>query len=225
MTFAPPPHHPQPLAQPQSWRAQARSHLGTGLRCAVGYVLVIWAVFLVNVIVFGGALNAFGVHPLDLSGLTGVLAAPVLHANLAHIVANTVPGAVFAFLIGLSGPRAFWEVTAITVVVAGLGTWVFGGVGSNHIGASGLVYGWLAYLLVRGVFNRSLGQLGLGVILGMAYSGWIWGVLPLQAGVSWESHLFGAIGGVLAGMIITSDDVSRKPARSQAPARRQAHTQ
>ena len=100
----------------------------------------------------------------------------------------------------------WWEVTAFVVLVGGVGVWLFGGVGTNHIGASGLVYGWLAYLLVRGVFNRHLLQFVLGVILGIAYSGLVWGLLPGIPGVSWQAHLFGAVGGVAAGMLITSDD-------------------
>mgnify|MGYP001757772550 FL=1 len=121
-------------------------------------------------------------------------------------MSNSVPGAIFCFLIGLSGRKAWWEVTLITTLVAGLGTWFIGGPGTSHIGASSLVYGWLAYLIVRGIFNRSLIQTILGIVLGFAYSGLVWGVLPVYEGVSWQGHLFGAIGGILAGMTITSDD-------------------
>lgn len=106
----------------------------------------------------------------------------------------------------MSRARVWWEVTAFVVVVGGVGVWFFGGVGTNHIGASGLVYGWLAYLLVRGVFNRHFLQLVLGVILGIAYAGLVIGLLPGVPGVSWQAHLFGAVGGVAAGMFITSDD-------------------
>lgn len=182
------------------------SRLGTGVAYALGYVVLIWAVHLVNLLFFGGTLNFFGIHPLDLSSLWGILTSPLLHANFSHLISNTVPGAVFAFLIGVSGHRVFWEVTAIVVLFGGAGVWLFGGIGTNHIGASGLVYGWLGYLLVRGIFNRSLSQVALGVILGFMYSGLVWGVLPGVPGVSWQAHLFGALGGVGAGMFITSDD-------------------
>ncbi|WP_448854649.1 rhomboid family intramembrane serine protease [Corynebacterium frankenforstense] len=182
------------------------ANLSTGLACAVGYLVVIWAVHLVNVFLFGGNLVALGIHPLDPSSLWHIATAPVLHADFSHLTSNSVPGAIFAFLVGLSGRRAFWEVTAFVVVVGGAGTWFFGGVGTNHIGASMLVYGWLVYLLIRGIFNRSLGQIALGVVLFISYSGLLWGVLPGTPGMSWQAHLFGAIGGVLAGMMITSDD-------------------
>jgi len=91
-------------------------------------------------------------------------------------------------------------------VVGGAGTWLFGGVGTNHIGASGLIYGWLGYLGIRGFANRSVWQIVMGLFLAFSYSGLIWGVLPTDTGVSWQGHLFGGIGGVLAGMVITSDD-------------------
>ncbi|QCB29092.1 rhomboid family intramembrane serine protease [Corynebacterium endometrii] len=183
-----------------------RGRIRTGITFAVGYVVIIWAVFIINAVVFGGGLNAYGIRPLDFGGIWGIFFSPFLHANWEHLLSNTIPGAIFCFLIGLSGRLAWWEVTVISLLVGGIGTWLLGGPGTLHIGASGLVYGWLAYLIVRGIFNRSLIQFALGVVLGMAYSGLIWGVLPVTPGVSWQGHLFGAIGGIVAGMVITSDD-------------------
>lgn len=178
----------------------------TGISLAVGFLVVEWLVQVINFLVFGGALSNYGIRPLDFNGIWGIFTAPLLHANFEHLISNSVPGAIFCFLIGLSGRKAWWEVTIITVLVAGIGTWLLGGPGTSHIGASSLVYGWLAYLIVRGLFNRSFLQTALGVVLGFAYSGLVWGVLPVYEGVSWQGHLFGAIGGVIAGMTITSDD-------------------
>ena len=186
-----------------------------GIRYAVGFLVVIWAVHLVNVIFFAGGLIRFGIHPLDTSSLWGIFTSPLLHADFGHLISNSVTGVVFAFLIGFSGRRVFWEVTLIVVLIAGLGTWLFGGVGTNLIGASGLVYGWLGYLLVRGIFNRSFSQILVGVLLGITHSGLVWGVLPLTPGVSWQAHLFGALGGVAAGMTITSDDPPALKAKRQ----------
>ncbi|ATZ07363.1 TPA: rhomboid family intramembrane serine protease [Corynebacterium striatum] len=178
----------------------------TGISLAVGFLVVEWLVQIINFLIFGGALSNYGIRPLDFNGIWGIFTAPLLHANFEHLIGNSVPGAIFCFLIGLSGRKAWWEVTIITVLVAGIGTWLLGGPGTSHIGASSLVYGWLAYLIIRGLFNRSFSQTALGVVLGFAYSGLVWGVLPVYEGVSWQGHLFGAIGGVIAGMTITSDD-------------------
>ncbi|SDR74088.1 Membrane associated serine protease, rhomboid family [Corynebacterium timonense] len=204
----------QPVSAGQMNKTPAQKR-ATGVRYALGFLAVIWAVFLVNTIFFGRKLNYFGIHPLDPSGLTGIFFAPLLHADLSHIMSNSVPGAIFCFLIGYSGSRVFWEVTGFTWIIAGVGTWIFGGVGTNHIGASSLVYGWLTYLIIRGIFNRSMKQILLGVILGFFYSGLIWGVLPINPGVSWQGHLFGAIGGLVAGMVITSDDPPELAARRE----------
>ncbi|WP_373271036.1 rhomboid family intramembrane serine protease [Corynebacterium riegelii] len=191
------------FGQPKSKRKAQRR---TGLRFAALYVLSIWVVFIINSIVFGGNLLYMGIHPLDVPSLPFIFTSPLLHGSLDHILGNTVPGAIFAYLVGYSGKRVFWEVTAFVVIIGGLGTWLFGGIGTNHVGASGLVYGWLAYLIVRGFFNRSGQQIALGVTLGFLYSGLVWGMFPGNPGVSWQAHLFGAIGGAVAAMIITSDD-------------------
>ena len=187
--------------------------LRTATALTVGFLVIEWSIQIVNVVLFGNELGQFGIHPLDFNGIWGIFTAPLLHANFEHLIGNSVPGAVFCFLIGLSGRKAWWEVTIIVVLIAGVGTWLLGGPGTSHIGASGLIYGWLTYLIVRGIFNRSLIQFITGLVLGFAYSGLIWGVLPIYEGVSWQGHLFGAIGGVVAGMVITSDD----PIRSVRP--------
>ncbi|SIS57596.1 Membrane associated serine protease, rhomboid family [Corynebacterium appendicis CIP 107643] len=193
-----------------------RAQMKRGLTYAVGYVVLIWAVHIISTLIFGGALVYFGIHPLELSSLPYIFTSPILHVDFSHVLSNTVPGAIFAFLIGCSSHRVFWEVTAFVVLIGGLGTWLFGGPGTNHVGASMLVYGWLAYLLVRGIFNRSGAQIALGVVLGLLYSGLVWGVLPVDEGISWQAHLFGAIGGIAAGMLITSDDPPALRAKREA---------
>lgn len=212
------PLQPSPTSPVPSLRETARRRFRSGLSFAALYVIVIWAVHLINGLLFGGVLIFFGIHPLDLSSIWHIFTSPLLHADFGHLISNTVPGAVFSFLIGMSGKRVWWEVLAFVVIVGGLGTWLLGGVGTNHIGASGLVYGWLGYLLVRGIFNRSLPQILVGVVLGVFYSGLVWGVLPGTPGVSWQAHLFGALGGILAGMLITSDDPPALKARRERKA-------
>lgn len=193
--------------------------LRTATALTVGFLAIEWIIQIVNAVLFGNELGQFGIHPLDFNGIWGIFTAPLLHANFEHLIGNSVPGAVFCFLIGLSGRKAWWEVTIIVVLIAGVGTWLLGGPGTSHIGASGLIYGWLTYLIVRGIFNRSLIQFITGLVLGFAYSGLIWGVLPIYEGVSWQGHLFGAIGGVVAGMVITSDDPIRSVRTTSQAAR------
>ncbi len=180
--------------------------LKSGLTFGLGYLVLVWTVHLINTFIFAGGLDNFGIRPRDFSGIWGIFFAPLLHADFNHLIGNSIPGAIFCFLVGLSGRKAFLEVSTIVMLCAGLGTWLTGGPATVHIGASGMIYGWLAYLIIRGLFNRSFSQTVLGVLLAFAYSGLVWGVLPTTEGVSWQGHLFGALGGILAGMIITSDD-------------------
>ncbi|MBC6762039.1 MULTISPECIES: rhomboid family intramembrane serine protease [Corynebacterium] len=175
--------------------------LGAAISTAIGYLVLIWTVFLVNDFIFGGALNNFGVRPRETSTLWGILTAPLLHADYGHIVANSLPGALFAGLIAMSSKRLFWQVTLLITVVGGGLTWLVGGVNTVHIGASGLIYGWLAFLVVRGFVNRRVMQIILGVILASMYSGLIWGVLPTQMAVSWQMHLFGGLAGIWAAVM------------------------
>lgn len=150
-------------------------------------------------------LDAAGVEPRTADGLWGVVFAPLLHADWAHLSANTVPALVLGFLVLLSGIGRGVAATAIIWVVGGLGTWLIAGSGDTHVGASTLIFGWLTYLITRGVFNRSGGQILIGVIVLFVYGGMLWGVLPSAPWISWQGHLFGAIGGVLAAWVLSGD--------------------
>jgi len=143
-------------------------------------------------------LDGGGVRPREADGLDGIAFAPLLHAGWGHLLANTVPLLVFGFLILLAGVRRWLEVTAVVWVVGGAGTWLTGPPHTLHIGASVLAFGWLVYLLLRGVFSRRAPQVVLGLVLLVLYGGVLWGVLPGRPGISWQGHLFGALGGALA---------------------------
>lgn len=147
-----------------------------------------------------------GVQPRETEGLLGILFAPLLHAGWDHLVANTVPLLVLGFLILVSGIGHWFEVTAIVWVVGGLGTWLIAPEGTVHLGASVLVFGWLVHLILRGLFTGRLGHIVLGIVLFFLYGGVLWGVLPSQPGISWQGHLFGAIGGALAAWLTADAD-------------------
>ncbi|MBM7457363.1 rhomboid family intramembrane serine protease [Rhodococcus coprophilus] len=149
-------------------------------------------------------LDAAGVEPRTGDGLWGILFAPLLHADWAHLTANTVPALVLGFLVMLSGIGRGIAATAIIWLVGGIGTWLFAGTGENHIGASTLIFGWLTYLIVRGIFTRKAGQILLGIVVLFVYGGMLWGVLPSQPWISWQGHLFGALGGILAAWVLSS---------------------
>ncbi|MGW4480715.1 rhomboid family intramembrane serine protease [Rhodococcus triatomae] len=155
--------------------------------------------------ILGNRLDGGGVEPRTLDGLWGVAFAPVLHYGWGHLVANTIPLLVLGFFVMLSGIGRGLAATGIIWLVGGLGVWLTGGSGTLHLGASVLIFGWLTYLITRGLFTRHFGQLALGVVVLFLYGGMLWGVLPSQPGVSWEGHLFGAVGGVVAAWVLASD--------------------
>jgi len=166
-----------------------------------GLVALMWILVTID-FVLRGSLLAYGILPHRLIGLRGILFAPFLHGGFTHLIANTIPFVTLGWLIMLRETRDFFAVTAITMLVSGLGVWVFGNPYSIHIGASGVVFGYLGFLLLRGFFERSVIAIVLSVLVGFFYGGVLWGILPTQPGISWEGHLFGFLGGIIAARLL-----------------------
>ncbi len=169
-----------------------------------GFVAIMWVLEIVDIIFFKQALNAYGIFPREIIGLRGILFAPFLHAGLPHLISNTIPFLVLGWFVMLQETNDFFIVTAITMLVSGVGVWLFGATGL-HIGASGVIFGYLGFLLARGYFERNFPSILLSIIVGIFYGGAIWGVLPMRQGVSWEGHLFGFIGGVIAASFLARE--------------------
>ena len=146
----------------------------------------------------GNALDGYGIRARKLEGLPQILTAPFLHGGFDHLASNTVPFAVLGFLVLLGGVARWLLSSLASVVSSGLFAWLLTPAGTVVLGASGVVFGWLTYLLVRGVWSRRPGQVLLALVVLLVYGGLIWGVLPGAAGISWQAHLGGAVGGVLA---------------------------
>lgn len=172
--------------------------LKTRVQILFGLVGLMWLGEIADLVVFGGALDAGGIRPRTEAGLWGILLAPFLHGGLAHLVANTAPLLVLGGMVLLRSLRDFLWVTIVAALLGGLGVWLFGGANTVHIGASGLVFGYLGYLLLRGFWERSLSAILVAIVAGVLYGGALWGMLPARQGVSWEGHLFGFAGGATA---------------------------
>ena len=171
-------------------------------------------------------LDQNGIRPLEADGLWGIIFAPLLHANWDHLIANTVPALILGFLMTLAGLSRFIFATAIVWIVGGFGTWLIGNLGthcpyvgvsceSNHIGASGLIFGWLAFLIVFGFFTRKVWEIVVGVVVLFVYGGVLLGVLPGTYGVSWQGHLCGAIAGVIAAYLLSGPERKAREARKR----------
>jgi membrane associated rhomboid family serine protease len=160
-------------------------------------VALMWGTEVVDVIA-GGRLDSYGIHPRDVGGLPEILSAPFLHAGFGHLISNTIPFAVMGAAIALGGLVRVALVTLIVALVSGLGTWLVASSNSVHLGASGVVFGYAAYLVARGLLSRRLTELAVGaLVVGVWGFGMLQGLLP-QDRISWQAHLFGAIGGVIA---------------------------
>lgn len=159
---------------------------------------VLYLIEFVNVTVYDNGLLTYGIVPRAPRGLVGVLFAPLLHGTWQHLQANTIAVLVFGFLAMAGGLRQWIAVTAAIWLISGLGVWLVAPANTLTFGASGLAFGWLAFLLVRGLFNRSFRQIVLAAVLFFYWGGVLWGLLPGNPEVSWQGHLFGAVGGVLA---------------------------
>ncbi|UXA16687.1 rhomboid family intramembrane serine protease [Mycobacterium sp. SMC-4] len=181
----------------------------------VSFVILLWLIELYDSLT-GHQLDSNGIRPLDTDGLTGILFAPLLHSNWEHLMANTGPALVLGFLVTLAGLSRFLYATAIVWVVGGLGTWLIGNIGAptyhgvvietNHIGASGLIFGWLTFLILFGFFTRKIWEIVTGVVVLFVYGSILLGVLPGTFGVSWQGHLSGALAGVLAAYLLSGPE-------------------
>ena len=167
-----------------------------------GFIAIIWILEIIDLLFFRGALDAYGLRPRSITGLRGILFSPFLHGGLAHVAANTIPFLTLGWLIMLRETSDFFVVTAVTMLTSGLGVWLFGSPYSIHIGASGLVFGYFGFLVLRGYFERSVTAIFFSLAVGLLYGSLIWGVLPLQFGISWQGHLFGFIGGALTARLL-----------------------
>lgn len=171
--------------------------------------------------VLGERLDNFGIHARRLDGLFEIFAAPLLHAGWAHLIANSVPFFVLGLLVLLGGLARWAAASLIAIVSSGLSAWLLTPSNTIILGASGLIFGWLSYLVARGLWSRKPGQVIVGVIVLIFYGGLLWGVLPGAAGISWQAHLGGAVGGVVGAWALhrrsSMDRRSDRPARRTTP--------
>ncbi len=158
---------------------------------------VMWGLELLNVFMGHSLSRIGGIHPRSLSGLLGIPASPFLHFSLFHLFLNSLPFAILGGLICLQDKKLFLEVSLIVIIVSGLAVWLLGR-SASHAGASGLIFGYFGFLLASGWYAKDMQSIviALGVLL--YYGGMVFGILPLRAYVSWESHLFGFLSGILA---------------------------
>jgi len=173
-------------------KRDARRSLGV----VAGIVASFWLVAIVNVAFFSGSLLRFGVRPRTLSGLIGIPVHPFLHLGLTHLLLNSLGFLMLGGLVILREERDFWIATVLGTFVGGLGVWLMGR-NMIHVGASGIIFSYFGYLLATGWYDRRFGAIFLSVVVFLAWGTALIGLLPTQSGISWETHLFGFIAGIM----------------------------
>jgi len=157
-----------------------------------------WAVEVANYADNGALSDRYGIQAHDGNTVWHIFTAPFLHANIDHITANSMPLAVFGFLAALRGMARFITVSLIIMVASGLGVWFLSSPDTVTVGASGLIFGYFGYLIARGFVEHRPFDIVVGLVIALFYGTIIFGALPGQPGISWQAHLFGLIGGILA---------------------------
>jgi membrane associated rhomboid family serine protease len=185
-------------------RAVDTSRIGSGLKLLAVLVGLMWLIEVIDT-ALNGRLDQYGIIARDPEGLIGIITSPFLHLGFGHLISNTLPLVTLGALIALSGAARLAAVTAVVAIIGGFGTWLISPPNTITIGASGVVFGYAAYLVARGIFNRRLTQVLVGVlVIGVWGSALLGGLLP-QDGISWQGHLFGAIAGILAAWLLADD--------------------
>lgn len=175
------------------------------------FVPMLWAIEVLDFVTHQELDRVGGIRPQHLDGLDGVVFAPFLHFGFAHLAANSVPLLLLGTFVLAGQPRRFVYITAFVAAVSGLGVWFVGDPRSIIVGASGVIFGYLGYLLVRGLVERSWWHLGVGLLVGLLYGWQITAVLPTDQPISWQGHLIGFLAGAVAAVVFRQRRGSRSP--------------
>ncbi|MFI0898552.1 rhomboid family intramembrane serine protease [Streptomyces sp. NPDC020983] len=173
-----------------------------------GWLALLWGIEVVNAL-SGQRLDTYGITPRQGGELLDVVPAAFLHVGFSHLASNSLPLLVLGFIAALGGIARYLAVALTVVVVSGLGVWLTAPAHSVTLGASGLVFGLFGYLVVRGFVDHRALDVIVGMVVGVLYGSILWGVLPTATGVSWQAHLFGLAGGVVAAFLFRDRSQAR----------------
>lgn len=189
---------------------QKQSRLAQALLVVGGLLALMWALEGLDTVT-ANALDNFGIEPRQLTDLPNILWAPLLHFGWPHLISNSIPFLVLGVMTYLSGPAKWLVTTVISAIFSGLAAWLLSPIGTITAGVSGVIFGYLTYLLVRGIFSRKIGQILISLVVFLLYGSVLLGVLPGTPGVSWLAHLGGAVGGVIAAWLLHNRSRDARP--------------
>jgi len=171
--------------------------LNLNIKITIFVLLLIWSVYLFDIILPFNIKN-FGIIPRELTGLWGIVFAPFIHGSLYHITANSGALVILLFTSLSYNRNAAIDALVIIIICSGICVWLFGGSNTVHIGASGVIFGLIGFLLFSSVFSRDLKSIFFSIIIFILYGGTLFTLLKYQPGISWSGHAFGFISGILA---------------------------
>ncbi len=182
--------------------------LFSSLLIPAGFIFLLWIIQIFQS-VSGISFIQLGLYPRKFSGLAGIIAAPLIHAGFGHLISNTIPLLFLGVGILYFYPSAARKIFVLVYVVPGIFVWLFARP-AFHIGASGMVYGFVSFLFFSGIIRRDTRSIALALIVTFLYGGIIWGIFPLDKGISWEYHLFGSLTGITCAFIFKRSDPYKK---------------
>jgi membrane associated rhomboid family serine protease len=180
------------------------------------FVSVLWLVRIFESVT-GIELSHYGILPWTYQGLLGIFFSPLIHGNFEHLMSNTLPILILGIIIMYFYRRIAFEVFFWVYLMTGVWVWISANSHGYHIGASGLVYGFLSFLFFSGVFRKDSRSIALAILVTSVYGGFIWGIFPSQSGVSWESHFFGALSGALCAFHYRKSAPVALPSKESVP--------
>ena len=170
--------------------------------------MMLWVIHLITYL-FEFYPYKLGILPRNFSGLVGIFSSPMIHGSFSHLISNTAPLVFMGLGIFYFYPKVAYKVFTIIYLGTGIFVWLFARE-VYHIGASGIIYGFVSFLFFSGIFRKDNRSIALSLVVIFLYGGLIWGILPVEQGVSWESHLFGAVVGIIAAFIFRKVDPPKK---------------
>lgn len=186
-------------------------HIVNTVKFAGICILLLWSVHSIGLLT-GRSFSHFGIYPREVDGLKGIFLAPLVHSDLEHLLSNTFPFFILTATIYFFYKKVAVPSFVMIYILTGFVVWLFARP-VYHIGASGVVYGLMSFILFSGIFRRNIKSIVLALSVTVLYSGYFYGLLPLKDGISWESHLFGALVGVLVAYVfkgVIEEDEEKK---------------
>jgi membrane associated rhomboid family serine protease len=198
--------YPDPSDAVRAASERARHNFRLALKLTLAFVALLWLIELLN-LGLGLGVDDFGVRPRRLAGLFGILVAPLVHADFAHLFSNSLPLIVAGTAMLYLYPQSSLRVLPAIYLGPGIAVWLFARDGTSHLGASGLVYGLVSYIFVAGLIRRDRRAIAASLLVSFMYGALVWGVLPIKRGVSWETHLAAALIGVVLAIVLRRLDL------------------